>query len=168
MMNRTVKRVLFLALGLYGLTAAASSLYKWVDSAGRVHYSDRPPPPDVRQARQISGRGNVVEVDKESFDTRQARERSPVELFSSACGPLCDQATEHLRKRGIPFTLRDPSTDPEHAVALKRLTGALEVPVIVVGKAHLKGFEAASWDATLDAAGYPRTPLPSESARPPR
>lgn len=168
MMNRTVKLVLFLALGLYGLTAAASSLYKWVDSAGRVHYSDQPPPPDVRQARQISGRGNVVEVDKESFDTRQARERSPVELFSSACGPLCDQATEHLRKRGIPFTLRDPSTDPEHAVALKRLTGALEVPVIVVGKAHLKGFEAASWDAMLDAAGYPRTPLPSERARPPR
>jgi len=144
---------------LFTFNAFASGVYKWVDSSGRVHYSDQPPPANARDARQIRGRGNVVEVDKETFDMRLARERSPVVLFSANCGPLCTDAEAHLRKRGVAFTLRDPSKDPEHGVALKQLTGALEVPVIVVGKAHQKGFEASSWDSLLDAAGYPRAPL---------
>ena len=80
-------------------------------------------------------------------------------LFSSACGPVCDQAREHLTQRGIAFTLKDPSKEPEIALELKKLVGVLEVPVIVVGKAHQKGFDASSWDSLLDTAGYPRTPL---------
>jgi hypothetical protein len=44
-------------------------------------------------------------------------------------------------------------------VELKKLAGAVEVPVIVVGKTHQKGFEAGSWDSLLDSAGYPKTPL---------
>jgi hypothetical protein len=35
----------------------------------------------------------------------------------------------------------------------------VEVPVILVGKAHQKGFEAGSWSSLLDAAGYPKSPL---------
>jgi glutaredoxin len=154
---------------LFGLVAhafAAGEVYKWVDSGGRVHYSDQPPPASARGAEQMRGKGNVVEVDKESFDMRLARERNPVQLYSAACGPLCSQAEEHLRKRGIAFSLRDPSKDPEHGVALRQLTGALEVPVIVVGKTHQKGYEASSWDSLLDAAGYPRTPLIPERAPP--
>lgn len=153
---------------LFTFNALASEVYRWVDSSGRVHYSDQPPPTGVRDTRQIRGKGNVVEVDKESFDMRLARERNPVVLFSADCGPLCADAEAHLRKRGIAFTLRDPSKDPEHGVALRRLTGALEVPVIVVGKAHQKGFERSSWDSMLDAAGYPRTPLIPERAAPSR
>jgi hypothetical protein len=59
----------------------------------------------------------------------------------------------------VAFSQKDPSIDPEQAVALKKLIGSMEVPVIVVGKSHLKGYEANSWDALLDEAGYPRTPL---------
>lgn len=151
---------------LFAATATAGEVYKWTDSAGRVHYSDQPPPSSARSSAQMRGKGNVVEVDKESYDMRLARERNPVQLYSAACGPLCSQAEEHLRKRGIAFTLRDPSKDPEHGVALRQLTGALEVPVIVVGKAHQKGYEASSWDSLLDAAGYPRTPLIPERAPP--
>lgn len=147
-------------LGCLMLTPAwGGDLYRWTDERGGTHYSDQPPPGDARKAQRLSGKGNVVEVEKESFDTKLARDRSPVVLYSGNCGAFCEQAQDHLRQRGIPYTLKDPSKEPEYGVELKKLVGALEVPVIVVGKSHQKGFDASSWDSILDAAGYPKAPL---------
>ncbi len=157
-------------LFVFASAAAASGVYKWVDPSGRTHYSDQPPPAEARGAQQIRGKGNVVEVDKESFAGKQAHAKNPVVLYANNCGPFCDQAREHLKRRGIAYSQKDPSTDPEHALALKNLVGAMEVPVIVAGKSHLKGYETTSWDKLLDEAGYPKTPLippPPEPARKP-
>jgi glutaredoxin len=130
-----------------------------VDSAGGVHYTDQPPPSPIKQVRTISGKGNVVEVAKESYESLQAREKSPVTLYAGNCGPLCDEARSFLTQRGIAYNHKDPGKEPEYAVEVKKLTGSLEVPVLMVGKAHQKGFEASSWGSMLDAAGYPKTPL---------
>jgi glutaredoxin len=137
----------------------AGDVYRWVDERGGVYYTDQPPPKSAKQSQTIRSKGNVVEVDKESYASKQANAKNPVLLFASNCGLFCDQAREHLRRRGVAFSQKDPSIDPEQAVALKKLIGSMEVPVIVVGKSHLKGYEANSWDALLDEAGYPRTPL---------
>jgi glutaredoxin len=154
--------LLFASLLVTPLTstlAHASEVFRWLDERGSVHYSDQPPPPSAKQILKVRSKGNVVDVDKESFDTRRARDKNPVVLYASACGPLCDQARDHLMQRGIPFTTKDPSKEPEIAVELKKLVGTLEVPVIVIGKSHKKGFEAESWDSLLDSAGYPKTAL---------
>jgi len=152
-------RGLLILLLLASPLIQAGEVYRWKDERGGVYYSDQPPPPSARQTVKVTGKGNVVDVDKESYDARIAREKNPVVLFTSACGPICDQARDHLTQRGIPFTTKDPSKEPEIAVELKKLAGAVEVPVIVVGKTHQKGFEAGSWDSLLDSAGYPKTPL---------
>ncbi len=137
----------------------ASEVFRWTDERGGVYYSDQPPPPSARKPTKVQSKGNVVDVDKESYEARLARERNPVVLFASACGPLCDQARDYLVQRGIPYTTKDPSREPEIAVELKNLVGGVEVPVIVVGKTHQKGFEASSWNSLLNAAGYPKAPL---------
>lgn len=144
----------------------AGDLYRWVDGAGNVVYSDQPPPPSAKQSKKVSGKANVVEVDKESYESRQARQTNPVVLYISQCGPVCDQAREFLAKRGVPFTTKDPSKDPEIAVELKKLVGALEVPVIQIGRTHQKGFEPTSWDSILDIAGYPKAPLLPNAPKP--
>lgn len=42
-------RALLLAVGLMVLgTPVSAELYKWTDAEGRVHFSDQPPPPEVR------------------------------------------------------------------------------------------------------------------------
>jgi len=146
----------------------AGEVFRWTDEKGTVHYSDQPPPPSAKKAARIEGRGNVIDVDKESYETRLARDKNPVVLFANACGPICDQARDHLNKRGIAFSVKDPSKEPEIAVELKKLVGSVEVPVIVVGKMHQKGFEPSSWDSLLDTAGYPKTPLIPERAKPAR
>lgn len=152
-------RGLLLLLLLAGTWAQAGELYRWVDAQGNVTYSDQPPPLTAKQKATIKGKGNVVEVDKESYEARVAREKHPVVLYVSACGPVCDQAREYLSQRGIPFTQKDPSKEPEIALELKKLAGAMEVPVIQVGKAHQKGFEKGLWSKLLDGAGYPKAPL---------
>jgi glutaredoxin len=150
----------FLLLLLFTSTFLhAGEVYRWVDAQGGVYYSDQPPPPSAKQPTKVKGKGNVVDVDKESYESRLAREKNPVVLYSTACGPVCDQARDHLNQRGIPFTLKDPSKEPEIAVELKKLAGAMEVPVLLVGKTHQKGFDRSSWNSLLDAAGYPKTPL---------
>lgn len=137
----------------------AGEVYRWVDGSGGVHYTDQQPPATVKQVKTLSGKGNVVESTKESFEAKMAREKNPVTLYGGACGPICDEAQAFLKKRGIVFEHKDPSKEPEYAVEVKKLTGSLEIPVILVGKTHQKGFEASSWGSLLDAAGYPKTPL---------
>lgn len=164
-MSRTL--FLLIAAGLVSNFAFAAEVYRWVDDKGGVHYSDQPPPPGAKTSSKFQAAGNVVEVDKESYETKYARANSPVTLYASNCGAVCDQAQEHLRQRGIPFSVRDPSKEPEIALELKKMTGKIEVPVIKVGKQHQMGFSESSWDSMLDAAGYPKTAMPAatKSAR---
>jgi glutaredoxin len=168
--EKTMPRGLLILLLLSSTFIHAGEVYRWVDERGGVYYSDQPPPKSAKQSQTIRGKGNVVEVDKESFAGKQAHAKNPVVLYANNCGPFCDQARDHLKRRGIAYSQKDPSTDPEHALALKKLVGAMEVPVIVAGKSHLKGYETSSWDTLLDEAGYPRTPLvppPPDSPRKP-
>jgi glutaredoxin len=158
--------LLLILLMFFSAFLHAGEIYRWTDERGGVFYSDQPPPVSARQASKVRSKGNVVDVDKESYEARQARDRNPVLLYANACGPICDQARDHLTQRGIAFTVKDPAKEPEIAVELKKLVGVVEVPVIVVGKTHQKGFEPTSWDSLLDAAGYPKTPLIPVSARP--
>jgi glutaredoxin len=159
-------RGLLLLLLLTSPLLHAGEVYRWLDERGNVYYSDQPPPPSAKQTVKVRGKGNVVDVDKESYEARIARERNPVVLYASACGPICDQARDHLNQRGIPFTTKDPSKEPEIAMELKKLVGVMEVPVITVGKTHQKGFDPSSWDSLLDAAGYPKTPLIPTNRKP--
>jgi glutaredoxin len=152
-----IKTVLCFLLSACGF-AQAGDLYRWVDERGTVSYSDQPPPPSAKKAEKIKGKGkgNVVEVDKEPYELKQAKHLSPVTLYVTACGQLCDQATDFLKQRGIPYTPKDPAKEPEIALELKKLTGAVDVPVLVVGGSAFKGFDADTWNRMLDAANYPK------------
>ncbi len=150
-----------LALALIALPVAADQFYRWVDGQGRVNYSDQPPPSSLsKQATQKSYKGSVIEGG-ESYALRQARERFPVTLFATAdCGIPCEQAKGHLARRGIPYSSKDPSNDPEAQKMMASAGGKFRVPTLLVGKDTLDGYEVSAWDGALDRAGYPKSPAP--------
>lgn len=150
-------------LALASAPLAAAQLYQWKDAQGRTVYSDQPPPPGAGQARQKNFKGNFIEIG-ESYSARTAREKFPVTLFSTACGAPCDQARQLLGERGVPYSSKDPQVSPEANAELKKLTGRLSVPVLVVGQEKIDGFETGLWHALLDKAGYPKTPGPGKPA----
>lgn len=144
---------------------AASQLYQWKDAQGRMVYSDQPPPPSVKNAQQKSFKGSFIEGG-ESYATRIAREKNPITLYASACGVPCDQARQLLADRGVPYSSKDPQASPEAQAALQKLTGHLNVPVLVVGADKIDGFETGQWQSALDRAGYPKSALPGRKPVP--
>jgi glutaredoxin len=146
-----------LATALLLAAPAAHALFKVVGPDGRVTYTDRPPSPSE---------GRVVPVNRETgaaVDTalplalRPVAARFPVTLFTANdCGEPCVMARSHLSRRGIPYTERIAST-PEERDQWARIVGGTEAPTLQVGAQSIRGgFVPASWDETLDLAGYPR------------
>jgi glutaredoxin len=151
------------ALMLPMFAAAQANVYRWVDKDGKVHYSDTPPAEPSKNLTQKRVGGGYAESSQLPYATQMAMQKSPVVLYTGAdCGDPCRQGRDLLAKRGIPFSERDAQANPDDAEALKKLVGAIEVPVLTVGSAKVKGFEEGAWHSALDAAGYPRTALPGQ------
>jgi glutaredoxin len=141
---------------------AQSSVYRWVDKDGKVHFSDAPPPEEAKDVSQKRMGGGYVEEGQLPYATQVAMRRSPVTLYiSSDCGDLCASGRELLVNRGIPYSERNAQNSAD-AETIRKLVGALEVPVLVVGETSLKGFSEGPWHSALDSAGYPRTKLPGQ------
>jgi glutaredoxin len=135
----------------------AAELYRYVDQDGRITYSDMPPPKTAKKVEKKAAADRAAEVAL-PYATREAAKKFPVFIYANDCGEPCKLARELLEKRGVPYAQKDPSTSKTDATALTKLVGALEVPVLVVGKLkHVKGFESGAWNGALDEAGYPKT-----------
>jgi len=152
-----VIRLAALAAALAAAFAAQAELYRWTDSAGRVHVTDTPPPPGARTVQKSEG-GAAKGGPREPFELERARKESPVTLYSTASCDPCNDARAALNARGVPFAEKSIVTSDDLA-QLKKMAGTDAVPVITVGATVVKGFEQASLNGALDAAGYPRAGL---------
>lgn len=151
---------LLLGLGLIG-TPAVAELYKWIGADGKINYSDTPPPADAKKVEKKRLNDRVSEGDGLDYATRNASKRYPVVLYASDCGAPCDQGRALLVKRGVPHVEKNPEKSIEDGKELRKLIGALFVPDLQVGKnTPIKGFNEATWNAALDAAGYPKSAAP--------
>ena len=144
-------------------TAFSATLYRWVDKNGVVNYGDQVPNSGVQQLEQKKLQSNVIDG-QSSYVLKEAVSKHPVILFAGDCGPVCTDAQTLLNKRGIPYALKDPQKNRADAVALHALMGggAMALPVLKVGDDIIRGFEASRWNAALDEAGYPKSPLPGD------
>ena len=162
----TAFTVLLLISGL--AAAQLQQVYRYIDIDGRVVYSDKPPPPNAKDAQAKRIGSNSIETSDLSYAVAQAQERYPVTLYSFSCGVVCDTAQGVLNKRGVPHTVIDVSVG-DGAERLKRLSGGLDAPTIQVGDQYATGFNEGKWQAMLNDAGYPKTPPPRTTpvGRPP-
>src|SRR5271165_951034 len=140
-------------------TAQTQQVYRYVDPDGRVVYSDKPPPPNARDAQAKRVGQNTIETSDLSYSEVMAQERFPVTLYTFGCGTICDTASALLNKRGVPHTVVDVGQS-EGADKLKRLTGGLDAPALQVGDQYATGFNESRWQNLLNDAGYPKTPPP--------
>ena len=146
-----------LAVALAAGPLGAAQLYRWVDEKGTVEYRDTPPPANAKNVERRDMSGNTIETSTLPYSVQQAIKNHPVTLWTFDCGDPCTRARAHLVRRGVPFTERSPQKEQE---AMKKATGATDVPFLFVGSTPLKGYLDTAWDAALDSAGYPRTPPP--------
>jgi glutaredoxin len=150
-----------------GFSDQAAAMYKYLDTDGRVTYSDRPPPPGAKSLdANTSGAG--TSLPDLPFALRGSVTRYPVSLFtlSNACAP-CDDARKLLTARGVPFTERIVRGTSDTAAMKKLNLPTGQFPVITVGSQSQTNFEPIAIGALLDAAGYPKSSaLPSSYRNP--
>ncbi len=145
--------------------AQAPQVYRYVDPSGRVVYSDRPPPPDVKNVQTKRLGANFVQSSEPSIAAQQASERFPATLFTFECGDVCQNAEALLNKRGVPYSVVDVQKDEQGLIRMKALSGEDRAPVLALGDSIVvKGFSEARWQAALDEAGYPKTPAQRRTA----
>lgn len=136
--------------------AAQTTLYRWVDKDGKVHFTDTPPPSDAKAAEQRRF-GETPPDQPLPYATQTAMRKSPVMLWVVPNCEPCAQGRQLLADRGIPFSERDAQANMATQEAFKKITGGdLNVPLLEVGSARVRGFEEGQWHAALDSAGYPK------------
>jgi glutaredoxin len=139
--------------------AQSSPVYRYVDPTGRVVYSDRPPPADVKNVQTKRLGANFIETNEPDVAAQQASDRFPATLFTFDCGDLCQNAEALLNKRGVPFAAVNVQNDEQGLVRMRTLTGEDKAPVLALGdKIIVKGYSESRWNAALDEAGYPKAP----------
>ncbi len=152
-------RRLILLCAVFCLASAANAqiTYRWQNKAtGQTVYSDQPPPPGtvdvVKIMGHVSGDETVV-----SYATRQAMEKYPVTLYTTAaCTNLCQEARDLLNGRGVPFTEKMANSQKELDEAAQKI-GGTQIPSLMVGQQAFKGFESGAWSNLLDLAAYPKS-----------
>ena len=157
-------------LGLMAFSASAQ-LYRWTDEQGRVHITDTPPPASARNVQRTEApRAGAPESPGVPYELAQAMRDFPVTLYTSpTCKEPCAGARAVLNKRGVPFKEVQVWNEETNA-ELKRVSGANDVPTIMVGRSVHRGFEQSAYDSLLDSARYPKTgllPARAQEAPPP-
>ena len=151
------RRVALIGL-LLGLTQSlyAQTVYRSVDSKGRVTYSDQPiesaTPAPVAPSKAESG--GTSQNGTLPFALRQTMAQYPLTLYTApGCSP-CNSARSLLVARGAPFVEKTVVTQPD-IEALKRISGESSLPLLALGSQQLRGLVESEWNQYLDLAGYP-------------
>ncbi|MBE2257840.1 MAG: glutaredoxin family protein [Candidatus Accumulibacter sp.] len=152
------RRIARIALMLLATTAvSAQTTYRWLDpTTGRTVISDLPPPPGARQVVIYEGSG-AGEPQPLSYATRQASEKFPVVLYTSAGCSACEEARALLNRRGVPFSEKLLRSQEELTELGRQLGGNATLPSVTVGRQSATGFVPGHWNELLDLAGYPAT-----------
>jgi glutaredoxin-like YruB-family protein len=70
-------------------------------------------------------------------------------LFSSSSCLWCSRVKNYLREKGVRVKEIKVDRDPEAAKDLVRMTGQMSVPVLIIGRATVTGFDKAKIDRLL-------------------
>lgn len=146
----------------------AAQMYRWTDDQGRVHYTQTPPPPQAKDIQRKNFRSNQAAGSVElPYATQMAAKNYPVTLYTQPdCGSPCDDARASLVKRAVPF--REVSVLGQAEMdEVKRVSGSVRLPLLVVGSQHQVGFQEGLINNLLDTAGYPQAGqrIPIEALR---
>jgi len=139
--------------------AQAQQLYRWIDEKGRVNITDTPPPASAKSVQTQKPPPAPAGPAPVPFELAAAMKDFPVSLYTSpSCKEPCAAARAALNRRAVPFTevqVWNEATNEQ----LKKVSGATEVPTLLVGRSVHRGFEQGAYDALLDSARYPRAGL---------
>lgn len=158
-------RAALAVLLMLAAATAGAQVYKWKDDKGVTHFSDTPPPASVRQAAELKTYASGGAAPALPAALQALVRDHPVTLYTTTDCDACNLGRAQLRQRGIPYSEKTVLTAADME-ALKRAGSIGRLPLLVIGRARQVGYDQATWDEALNAAGYPgQSMLPSSYAQ---
>jgi len=144
-----------LLLLCFSLPASAGQIYKWVDQNGRVHVGDRPP--SSVDAKALKLRINTYKGGMPSKSAAQehgvSKSQEKVVIYTTRRCGYCRKAKAWLRQNNISYSERDIETSSRARKEFEKM-GARGVPVVLVGKQRINGYNESRMRAALKKGGY--------------
>jgi len=151
-------KILFLKISIFILAAApvfaSAQVYRWTDEKGRTHYGDKPPADRAASAVQnrISSYAGPAKVTSApAAKVQRGDGTATVTLYSAVWCKYCQQAKAFFARRGVRYAERDVDTADARG-EYDRL-GARGVPVILVGRQRMDGFDQGRLESMLRSEG---------------
>ncbi|MCC6071171.1 glutaredoxin family protein [Massilia sp. GCM10020059] len=135
---------------------ASAQIYKWVDAKGVTHYSDTPPA--SKQAEVKAYGGKAATLVPLPYELARAVRAAPVTLYTIAKCKACDDGRALLKARGVPFSEKTVTTAADQE-KLKEAGSDGQLPLLLVGRSKLLGFQLEAWNSALTNASYPATSM---------
>lgn len=159
-MRHLPTRLLMTASLLLPLCAAAG-VYKWKDASGVTHYGDdtalghaKGEPAALPTISSYAG-AEVQEVSADLVRRLDAANASagalPVRMYSTRWCGVCRQARSYFQQRHIAYEDFDVEQSDKGREDYRRL-GGRGVPIVLVGKSRMNGFDANRFESMYRAA----------------
>jgi glutaredoxin len=147
----TLARLLLL-LSVAGSVPAGAEIYRWTDERGKVHFgSQKPSGVNSGRVETFQGGANVSFVGG-GGGGKAEETAAKVRMFTTQWCPVCKKAKAYLKKRGTSFEELDVEASRSAKAEFDRL-GGKGVPVILVGKQRMDGFDPARMESMLADSG---------------
>ncbi|MFC3151051.1 glutaredoxin domain-containing protein [Litoribrevibacter euphylliae] len=131
-------------------TLSFADIYKWVDDKGRVHFGDSPK--QEANAEKVSLRVNsykhvTVESNDLFFQDASPSSQKVIMYSTTWCG-YCKKAKRYFQENQISFVEYDIEEDLRAKQRFDAL-GGRGVPLILVGKQKMSGFDVPRFERML-------------------
>lgn len=147
-----IKYIIFICI--FFVTPLSAQIFKWVDENGVTHYSDSQPEKikveeftiDSYDAVSIESLPESYQFEPIERDPKLTRKSSKrVVMYSTQRCGYCKKARKYFKKQNIRFVEYDIDRSKSARARYNKL-GAKGVPVILVGKKRMNGFNVAGFN----------------------
>ncbi|MDF2182207.1 glutaredoxin domain-containing protein [Neptuniibacter sp. CAU 1671] len=133
------------------LSSANAEVYKWRDSNGVIHFSDRPPagthskkvnikPVSVVPSTHVEDSTAVIGKSKDKIN------KTHVVMYGTSWCPYCAKARKYFTANRIPYTEYDVEKLPDRRREFKKF-GGTGYPLILIGRNEkMQGFSVEGFE----------------------
>jgi glutaredoxin len=137
------------------MQAEGSSYYQYVDETGHVRIAaslDQVPERQRSTAGHISVSPTAAPSPRRSLSLDDS-DQAKVVVYSTETCPVCKKAIKYLDSTGTPYVNKDVQQDPAARDEYLKITNGRDgVPLVVVGRKWMQGWDQAKFDQMLAAA----------------
>lgn len=145
--RKLMKNILIILLFMPSLVGA--EIYKWVDEKGSVHFGDSPREEDKAEKIVVNVTSyKFVKVENIEFYQKEKSQKGSgkVVMYSTSWCGYCKKARRYFKEKSVAYVEYDIEKDNAAHKRFKAL-GGTGVPVIVVGKKKMSGFNVQRFES---------------------